>query len=799
RAPCRSGRALLVLPALHRPRQQREAPRALCCACPCAAGQRGGGEVLDAGAIRHWRGVHPRALPAAGVPGHDPGEVEFTVHKDAEGAYVAEGTPGATTIRLDPSEVEAAGGGGYVLKADPSVKVTSRAHKMSKSRGNVINPTTSSAVRRRQPAAVRDVHGRCGTPRCGPRRALEGVHRFLARVYRLVTDQPLSDEQPDKEQLRLLHQCIKKVTEETEEMRFNTAIAAMMELVNGAYKWQSRPRAALEPFILLLAPYAPHLAEEMWGVLGRSGSLAYEPWPERTRACWCRAHTTCQCRWVWPRGRLCVDSPGQRMAGMLWQSLGPASALRAQRLAALSLAQCTHGGVKVNGKMRGAVEVDVSIDQEGAVAAARGVGAVAKQLEGKEVKKVIFVAGKILNIIVATSCCNNSKRPVSCTRSAARLRFSRPVAAARPQRCSSAARAPCKVLAYVVDKETIPPALAVEGGSSGQAVRVGINGFGRIGRLVLRAAMAHTRRGDRGCERPLCGCRVHGIHAQVRLGARPLPARHHGDDSGLWIDGQEVKDAGEIPWGDAGADYVCESTGVFTTVDKASAHLRGGAKKVVISAPSKDAPMFVVGVNHTQYDPKLTVVSNASCTTNCLAPLAKVVHDKFGIKEGLMTTVHATTATQKTVDGPSKKDWRGGRAAASNIIPSSTGAAKAVGKVLPALNGRLTGMAFRVPTPNVSVVDLTVNLETATSYDDIMAELQRASQEELRGILGFTDEAVVSTDFIGDTRSSIVDRGAGIMLSPTFVKLVSWYDNEFGYSTRMADLISYMAAVDARV
>ncbi|KAL4430745.1 hypothetical protein ABPG75_006001 [Micractinium tetrahymenae] len=382
--------------------------------------------------------------------------------------------------------------------------------------------------------------------------------------------------------------------------------------------------------------------------------------------------------------------------------------------------------------------------------------------------------------------------------------ISRPVAAARPQRCSTAARAPCKVLAYVVDKEPTPPALAVEGGSSGQAVRVGINGFGRIGRLVLRAAMAHPGVEVVAVNDPFVDAEYMAYMLKYDSVHGRFPHDIHGDESGLWIDGKQVKvhaklDAGEIPWGDAGADYVCESTGVFTTVDKASAHLRGGAKKVVISAPSKDAPMFVVGVNHEKYDPKLTVVSNASCTTNCLAPLAKVVHDKFGIKEGLMTTVHATTATQKTVDGPSRKDWRGGRAAAANIIPSSTGAAKAVGKVLPALNGRLTGMAFRVPTPNVSVVDLTVNLETATSYEEIMGELERASQQELRGILGFTDEAVVSTDFVGDTRSSIVDKGAGIMLSPTFVKLVSWYDNEFGYSTRMNDLISYMAAVDARV
>jgi glyceraldehyde 3-phosphate dehydrogenase len=277
------------------------------------------------------------------------------------------------------------------------------------------------------------------------------------------------------------------------------------------------------------------------------------------------------------------------------------------------------------------------------------------------------------------------------------------------------------------------------------------------------------------------------------------------DDAAIYINGRRIAvtakmDAAEIPWGASGADFVCESTGVFTTLQGASAHLKGGAKKVVISAPSPDAPMYVMAVNHQDYNAATEhVVSNASCTTNCLAPLAKVVNDAFGIKEGLMTTVHATTATQKTVDGPSRKDWRGGRAAANNIIPSSTGAAKAVGVVLPELKGKLTGMAFRVPTLDVSVVDLTVNLNTATDYETIMAELKRASEEEFKGILGFTTDAVVSADFIGDRRSSIVDSGAGIMLSPTFVKLVSWYDNEMGYSTRMCDLIAHMAAVGARL
>jgi glyceraldehyde 3-phosphate dehydrogenase len=237
---------------------------------------------------------------------------------------------------------------------------------------------------------------------------------------------------------------------------------------------------------------------------------------------------------------------------------------------------------------------------------------------------------------------------------------------------------------------------------------------------------------------------------------------------------------------------------VFTTIDKASAHLTGGAKKVIISAPSADAPMFVMGVNHDQYDPKAhTIISNASCTTNCLAPLTKVIDDAFGIKEGLMTTVHATTATQKTVDGPSKKDWRGGRAAANNIIPSSTGAAKAVGKVLPHLNGKLTGMAFRVPTLDVSVVDLTVNLEKPATYEEIKAAIKAASEGPMKGVLGYTEDEVVSADFIGDARSSIFDAKAGIQLSPTFVKLVSWYDNECGYSNRLVDLAIHVAKADA--
>ncbi|MCL2695843.1 MAG: type I glyceraldehyde-3-phosphate dehydrogenase, partial [Clostridiales bacterium] len=255
-------------------------------------------------------------------------------------------------------------------------------------------------------------------------------------------------------------------------------------------------------------------------------------------------------------------------------------------------------------------------------------------------------------------------------------------------------------------------------------------------------------------------------------------------------------DAANIPWASCGADYIVESTGVYTTTDKASAHFSGGAKKVVISAPSADAPMFVMGVNHTKYDKGMNVVSNASCTTNCLAPVAKVLNDNFGITDGLMTTVHATTATQKTVDGPSKKDWRGGRAAAGNIIPSSTGAAKAVGKVIPELNGKLTGMAMRVPTLNVSVVDLTVNLAKPATYAEVCAAMKAAAEGELKGILGYTEDAVVSSDFIGEPRTSVFDAKAGIALTDTFVKVVSWYDNEWGYSCKCLDLIEYMASVD---
>ena len=266
------------------------------------------------------------------------------------------------------------------------------------------------------------------------------------------------------------------------------------------------------------------------------------------------------------------------------------------------------------------------------------------------------------------------------------------------------------------------------------------------------------------------------------------------DSQGLVVNGKKIrffaeKDPASIPWGQAGASYIVESTGVFTTTEKASAHLKGGAKKVVISAPSADAPMFVMGVNNKDYKTDVNVLSNASCTTNCLAPLAKVVNDKYGIIEGLMTTIHSYTATQKVVDAPSAKDWRGGRTAAQNIIPSSTGAAKAVGKVIPNLNGKLTGMAMRVPTSNVSVVDLTCRIEKAASYEEIKEAVKAASQGELKGVLSYTEDDIVSTDLNGDDNSSIFDAKAGIALNPNFIKLVSWYDNEWGYSRRVIDLI----------
>lgn len=332
-------------------------------------------------------------------------------------------------------------------------------------------------------------------------------------------------------------------------------------------------------------------------------------------------------------------------------------------------------------------------------------------------------------------------------------------------------------------------------------VQIGINGFGRIGRLVARAAIIKGDVKLVAINDPFISLdyMVYMFKYDTTHGRFKGDVCVKGDK--LVINGQEIsvfneKDPTAIPWKTAGANYVVESTGVFTTIDKAGAHLKGGAKKVIISAPSADAPMFVCGVNEKNYKSDQNVVSNASCTTNCLAPLAKVIHDKFGIVEGLMTTVHAYTATQKVVDGPSAKDWRGGRTAAQNIIPSSTGAAKAVGKVIPELNGKITGMAFRVPVQDVSVVDLTVRLQKGASYDDIKAAVKAASEGPMKGILGYTEDDVVSCDFIGDTHSSIFDAKAGISLNDNFVKLVTWYDNEFGYSCRVVDLIKYMASVD---
>ena len=331
------------------------------------------------------------------------------------------------------------------------------------------------------------------------------------------------------------------------------------------------------------------------------------------------------------------------------------------------------------------------------------------------------------------------------------------------------------------------------------AVKIGINGFGRIGRLVFRAAIKNPNVEVKGINDPFIDLEYmkYMLTYDTVHGKFDGTVEVKGDK--LVVNGKEISvfaamNPEEIPWSSCGAEYIVESTGVFTETAKASAHFKGGAKKVVISAPSKDAPMFVMGVNHNTYTKDMNVVSNASCTTNCLAPLAKVVHENFGIIEGLMTTVHSYTATQKTVDGPSKKDWRGGRAAAANIIPSSTGAAKAVGKVIPDLNGKLTGMSMRVPTPDVSVVDLTCRLEKPATYEEIKAAIKKASENELKGILGYTEDEVVSSDFIGDPRTSIFDAKAGIMLNSNFVKLVSWYDNEWGYSNRIMDLVEYIAA-----
>ena len=331
------------------------------------------------------------------------------------------------------------------------------------------------------------------------------------------------------------------------------------------------------------------------------------------------------------------------------------------------------------------------------------------------------------------------------------------------------------------------------------AVKLGINGFGRIGRLVFRAAVTNPK------------IEIVGINDLIDVDYMAYMLKYdstHGAFKGdvkveggkLVVNGKAIrvtaeKDPANLKWGEVGAEFVVESTGLFLTKETAAKHIAAGAKKVIMSAPSKDdTPMIVMGVNEDAYKPSIDIVSNASCTTNCLAPIAKVLHDNFGVIEALMTTVHATTATQKTVDGPSAKDWRGGRGAAQNIIPSSTGAAKAVGKVIPALNGKLTGMAFRVPTPDVSVVDLTARLEKPATYDQIKAAMKKASETTMKGILGYTEDAVVSTDFVGDARSSIFDADAGISLNNNFVKVVSWYDNECGYSNRVVDLVLYMAS-----
>jgi glyceraldehyde 3-phosphate dehydrogenase len=334
------------------------------------------------------------------------------------------------------------------------------------------------------------------------------------------------------------------------------------------------------------------------------------------------------------------------------------------------------------------------------------------------------------------------------------------------------------------------------------SIKIGINGFGRIGRLVFRAGIQNPAYNFLAINDPF----MTPDYVAYMLKYDTVHGKFDGeityDDSSVTIDGKKIlfyaeKDPSNIPWGKVGVDYVVDATGIFHSKDKAQAHIDAGAKKVVYTGPSKDdTPMYVCGVNLEKYTSDQNFVSNASCTTNCLAPLAKVINDAFGIKEGLMTTVHSTTATQLTVDGASKKDWRGGRAAAGNIIPSSTGAAKAVGKVLPELNGKLTGMSIRVPTLDVSVVDLTVNLVKPASYDEIKKAVKAASEGPLKGILGYTEESVVSSDFIHDPRTSIFDAGAGIALTDTFVKLVAWYDNEWGYSNKVLDLISHMNTVD---
>ncbi len=332
------------------------------------------------------------------------------------------------------------------------------------------------------------------------------------------------------------------------------------------------------------------------------------------------------------------------------------------------------------------------------------------------------------------------------------------------------------------------------------AAKIGINGFGRIGRLVFRAAVNNKN------------VEVVAINDLFEPGYLAYMLKYdstHGEFNGsisvegsyLIVNGKKIrmtaeKDQANLKWGEAGADYVVESTGLFTTIDKTQGHLTSGAKKVIISAPSNDAPTFVMGVNQKSYKSDMKIVSNASCTTNCLAPVAKILNDNWGIVEGLMTTCHAVTATQKTVDGPSSKDWRGGRGAYQNIIPSSTGAAKAVGKVIPELNGKLTGMALRVPVADVSVVDLTCKLAKPAKWDDIKAAMKKAAAGDMKGILGYTEDAVVSSDFIGDARTSIFDADAGIALNDTFIKVVAWYDNEWGYSNKVVDLIEYIYNVD---
>nr|QCQ05479.1 cytosolic glyceraldehyde 3-phosphate dehydrogenase [Pteris vittata] len=335
-------------------------------------------------------------------------------------------------------------------------------------------------------------------------------------------------------------------------------------------------------------------------------------------------------------------------------------------------------------------------------------------------------------------------------------------------------------------------------------IKIGINGFGRIGRLVARVVVDSHDLELAAINDPFLTtdhmaymCKYDSVHGRYKTGEVETQDSHTLNIGGHIVSTYAIREPSQIPWNETSVEYVVESSGAFTDKEKASGHLKGGARRVVITAPSKDAPMFVVGVNEQTYTAKFSIVSNASCTTNGLAPLAKVIHDNFGIVEGLMTTVHSLTASQKTVDGASKKDWRGGRGAGFNIIPSATGAAKAVGKVIPSLNGRLTGMAFRVPTPDVSVVDLTVRLEKPTSYDEIKSVIKKEANGHLQGILGYSEDDLVSSDLIGDKRSSIFDAKAGIALNDHFVKLVAWYDNEWGYSNRVLDLIRHMATINS--